>query len=406
MKGYRRASRVGRAVGALRVRAGRLRPEVADGLLAVAMLIEIELEAWLDTDVPGAHRLPAAIAAVALVAPVVVRRRWPAAALVACAAVSAVLQTPLGSNVLNGITGTILPFLLLAFTVGARLELRRGLGALALASALIVAGTVWSTLAATDTGYSLGAELVGAIVLPAAFWWFGRMSRERARRAAAFRELAARVEREQQEHEHAAIAEERVRIGRELQDIIAQNVSAIIIQAGGACQLIGSEPERARAAILAVELAGREALADLRRTLGLLRADDDPRELAPQPGLSQLDALLESDGVRGLGCKLHVEGARADMTAGVDLLGYRVIEAALLAARTNGHGHGQTEVMLSYRQTRLEIEVHATGAAGELEERLRGIAERVALYDGTMQIEPLTNTGFALKARLPLAAAR
>jgi glucose-6-phosphate-specific signal transduction histidine kinase len=388
-------------VNELRDRVDRSRPDVLDGLIALAMLVEIELEAWLDTVVPSAHRLPAAIAAVALVAPVVVRRRWPAAAFVACAAVLGLFQGPPTVDVLNSITGTILPLLLLAFTAGVRLELRRGLAALAFGSALITGGAVWSTFFPEQAGYSLGAELIGSIVLPAAFWAFGRMSRERARRATAFRDLVALVERDREQHEHTATAEERVRIGVELQDIIAQNVSAIIIQAGGARQLIDSEPDQARDAILGVERSGREALADLRRTLGLLRADHDQGELAPQPGLSQLEALRNSVRMLGLGCQLHVEGERPDITAGVDLLGYRVIEATLLAAAANGPNH--TEVFVGYGQRGLEIEVCGRLPVAGLDEQLHGISSRVALYDGTLQLEPLAEAGFALNAHLPLA---
>jgi signal transduction histidine kinase len=382
-------------------RVGRWRPEVLDALIALAMLVEIELEVWLDTVVPSGHRLPAAIAAVALVAPVVVRRRWPAAAFVACAAVLGVLQAPVTGNVLHGITGTILPLLLLAYTASARLELRRGLGVLAIASGLIAGGAVWATFSPPRAGYSLAGELIGVIVLPVAFWGFGRLSRERTRRAAAFRDLVTRLEREREEHEHAAAAKERVRIGIELQDIIAQNVSAILIQAGGARQLIDGEPDRARDAILSVERAGREALADLRRTLGLLRADDDPRELAPLPGLSQLEALMNSVRMRGLECELHIEAERPDIAAGVDLLGYRVIEAALLAAAANGPNAAQ--VIVGYANSRLEIEVRGRLPVAGLDEQLNGISLRIALYDGTLRIEPLTKAGFALNARLPLA---
>ena len=123
----------------------------------------------------------------------------------------------------------------------------------------------------------------------------GRARRERSRRAAAFDELAAR---RRPSTSRAAAAprspQERDRIGRELQDIIAHSVSAMVIQAGGARRLLRSDPDRARDSILSVEQTGREALADLRRLLGMLRKDDDPRALAPAAGLDQLTALLDS----------------------------------------------------------------------------------------------------------------
>ena len=346
---------------------------------------------------PGPHRLGAALASALLVAPVAVRRRWPGGALVTCAAVAGVLQGPPFANVLNHTTGEILPLLLLAFTAGTRLDLRHGLGAAAAAAALIAGGAVWST-AGPPTGYSLGSELVSAVGLPLLFWAFGWMWHERSRRATAFGALAARLEHERRQQERTAVSEERIRIGRELHDIIAQNVSAIIIQAGGARQLISADPARASDAILAVERTGREALADLRRALGLLRDDDDPRELAPQPGLAQLGNLLEVARGRGVDINLRTAGEPGGLTTGVDLLGYRVIEAALLEATGN---RGLTDLTLDYGRSRLTIEICGQGPVDGLDQRLLGISERIALYDGTLTIRRANAEAFAISAQLP-----
>jgi len=137
----------------------------------------------------------------------------------------------------------------------------------------------------------------------------------------------ANVEREQLES--AAIVQERARIGSELQDIIAHSVSAMVIQAGGARRALRSDPDRARDSMRNVEQTGREALADLRRLLGMLRKDEDPRALAPQPGLKQLRELIGSMRDIDVQCELRIEGMPIDLTPGVDLVGYRVIEAAL-----------------------------------------------------------------------------
>jgi signal transduction histidine kinase len=126
--------------------------------------------------------------------------------------------------------------------------------------------------------------------------------------------LAAQAAIAQDERESAAIAEERARIGGELQDIIAHSVSVMIIQAGGARLLVRSDPERARDSILNVEQTGRETLADLHRLLGMLRKDDDPRALAPQPGLNQLAALIDSIRDTGVECELRAEGEPIDLT--------------------------------------------------------------------------------------------
>ena len=200
----------------------------------------------LDTVIPGSHRVSAAILVVFLVAPLLVRRRWPGAALVTCAAITGVSQAPWTANVLNGMTGTIFPVILLAFTAGARLERSRGLAAVTIAAALIAGGAIWS-IAGPATGYSVGSELFAATALPFIFWGLGWIWQQRGRRASAFRDLVASLEQERECHEQDAAAQERLRIGRELQDIIAQNVSAIIVQAGGARQLIGVDAGEAAA---------------------------------------------------------------------------------------------------------------------------------------------------------------
>src|SRR6202043_1497050 len=112
----------------------------------------------------------------------------------------------------------------------------------------------------------------------------------------------------------AAVAEERARIGTELRDIIAHSVSAMVVQAGGARMLLRRDPDRARDGIISIEETGREALGDLRRLLGILRKDDDPRALSPQPGLGQIGSLLESRSTAGATWTMRFVGEPADIT--------------------------------------------------------------------------------------------
>jgi signal transduction histidine kinase len=177
----------------------------------------------------------------------------------------------------------------------------------------------------------------------------------------------------------------------------------MVIQAGGARRLLRSDPARARDSILTVERTGREALADMRRLLGMLRKDEDQRALAPQPGLGQLASLLDSMRQAGLACELRTEGEPIDLTPGLDLVGYRVIEAALLSAAHHRSSH--VMVTVRYGTERLELDVRGDGSVPELERELHGISERVALYDGSLRAVPADGDGFALRARLPLTAA-
>jgi signal transduction histidine kinase len=382
---------------ALRDRVAGIDGRRLDALVAMALLVELELECWLDH---GVSNLPlTSIAAALVIAPVAVRRRWPAAALVFSTA-ALTTQALLGGDLeaTNGVS-VLLALGLLAYSVGARLDLRPGLVTLILSGA-IVSGFVFLTASSASGG--IGSDLFVLCLVLATPWFVGRLSRERGRRAAAFDQLATQAASEQAEHERTAIARERVRLGVELQDIIAHSVSAMVVQAGGARRLLRSDPERARDSILTVEQTGREALADMRRLLGMLRKDDDPQALAPQPGLDQLRALIDSVHDDGLPCELHVEGEPIDLTPGVDLVGYRVIEATLHRA-VHRQGGGAV-VTVRYRSDALELEIRGRGAMPGLEQELRGMSERVALYEGNLQELSAEDDEFALQARLPLEA--
>jgi signal transduction histidine kinase len=175
----------------------------------------------------------------------------------------------------------------------------------------------------------------------------------------------------------------------------------MVIQTSGARRLLQSQPERARDSILAVEQTGRETLSDLRRLLGVLRRDDDPRALAPQPGLDQLGALIRSLSAGGLDCDLRTDGARIDVTPGIDLVGYRVAEAALRSAAE--HGSRRASVTVYYRPQELGLEIRGDGQMPDLDSELQGMSERVALYEGSLRALSRIGERFALEARLPLA---
>ena len=364
-----------------------------DGVVAAATAIALvlELRSWLTLG--GAVTTTAAVL---FAAPVAVRRRWPAGALLFASAVGPI-QAALGGH-LSAANGIIVPPVLLAYGAGAWVDLRRGLWA-TIAAASIFSALVLTTPTPTSAG-DVGSALFFVVLLFAAPWFIARRVHAAGSRTAAFRALAERAAAEGKEREHAAIASERARIGHELQDVIAHSVSAMIIQAGGARRLLRSEPARARDSILTVEQTGREVLADLRGLLGMLRKDDDPRALAPQPGLDQVTALVTSLSSEGLQCELRSEGVPVALTPGVDLVGYRVVEAALRAA---GNGTRQTSVTVRYHPERLELEIRGDGRIALHE--LDGIGQRVALYDGSLRALPSGDGGFALLARLPLGIA-
>lgn len=230
-------------------------------------------------------------------------------------------------------------------------------------------------------------------------WLIGAYVRGHGHRTSAFDELAARAAAAKDSHDAAAIAAERARIGSELQDIIAHSISAMVIQAGSARLLLRKDPERARDSILAVEETGRQALSDLRRLLSMLRKDDDPRALSPQPGLGQVTTLIDSLRGTGLTCERRTVGDPVDLTPGVDLVAYRVIEAALQAAAARHVRHSY--VTVRYRPRDLELEVRGDVAIPDIDGAFATLVDRVDLYRGELRTEPQP-TGFALRARLPL----
>jgi signal transduction histidine kinase len=374
-----------------------------DTLLASVALIEIELECWLGHQVVEQHRTVTAVAAVLFTAPVIARRAAPRAALITCLSVG-VVQTSLGGQLLTAVIGGVVPVIALAYAVGAWLEYRQsaataGIGIALLLAAQLLPGDGGPPDSVGQLAAAIGSSLF--LIIPA--WFVGRLARERSRRATAFRAFAVEAATAQQESEAAAIAQERARISGEFQDIVAHTVGVMVVHAGAARLTLRSDPGQARTSILTIEQTGRQALADLRQLLGVLRATDDPHALTPQPGLAQLGSLIESVGRTGLACELTSVGLAADLTPGIDLVAYRVIEATLTTAADHNVGHGL--ITLIYQPHQIEVHVTGDGPIPRLAEQLQATTERVALYDGTLHAFAQDDRGgFAVRAVLPFLA--
>ena len=213
-----------------------------------------------------------------------------------------------------------------------------------------------------------------------------------------------------QQHRHGrelVLQQERMRIARELHDIVAHSMSVITVQAGYGHLVIDDRPAEARAALAAIEAAGRQTLTEMRQLLGVLRSEQDgPAALGPAPGLSQLDQLIEHTGRAGVRVRLTVTGEPVDLPAGIDLSAYRIVQEAL----TNVVKHAATETaeaLVDYRPTELAIRVtdHGSGCpdgVAAIGHGLIGIRERVTLYGGSLWAGPLPDRGFEVSARLPL----
>src|SRR3989440_1463914 len=222
-------------------------------------------------------------------------------------------------------------------------------------------------------------------------------------RRAYLRELEARaerLEREQEESARRATAEEQARIARELHDVLAHNVSVMVVQAAAANDVFETQPQRARQALRDIERTGRSALTELRRLLGRVRQTD----FAPQPGLSGLEALVDGVRAAGLPVTLRVEGELDDLPAGLDLSAYRIVQEALTNAIKHA-GASAAEVRVRRTADGVELEVVDDGAGPSGNGRgqgLIGMRERASLLGGEVEAGPKPDGGFRVRATLPL----
>jgi signal transduction histidine kinase len=374
-------------------------PRLVDAVLAVAVIAALELTGWLSAGVSTQDRAVTTAAAVLCAAPIAVRRRWPAGALVFSMCV-VLVSMPFGGQLLSNDNAYVLPPLLLSYSDGAAPDALRSTVGLVVALGL---GWAWALLPGPDgstTGAGQSAVAMFYVVMPLVpTWLIGRYARRHRQRTSSFHALAARVAVEEDSRSAAAIVAERARIGSELQDIIAHSISAMVIQAGSARLLLHTDPEQARNSILTVEETGRQALSDLRRLLGMLRKDDDPRALSPQPGLGQIAALIDSLHGTGLACERCTIGDPVALTPGIDLVAYRVIEAALHAAAAE-HAH-HSSITITYDPRELGLEIRGDRAIDNLDDTFAPLRHRVDLYRGELRAAAITG-GFALRARLPL----
>jgi signal transduction histidine kinase len=240
-------------------------------------------------------------------------------------------------------------------------------------------------------------------------WLASNAIRDRQARAETLEERAVQVERERVLELRVALADERARIARELHDIVAHSVSVMVIQAGAARMQFRRQPDRAGEALLAVEASGREALAELRRLLGLLTNDEPSPDLAPQPGLDQLDRLVERVGQAGLPVVVHRVGPARALPPGLDLTAYRVIQEALTNALKYAHGR-PTEIVIEVGDSELRLQIQNAGDSTDTDVEgagrgLLGMRERVTLYGGQLDAGRQPEGGFAVRARLPLQPA-
>ncbi len=389
--------------------------------MLVALFLAATVVSILATVSHEATHLPLwARALLGLVAtlPLAVRRRWPLPVL-------AVVGTAVTIAGAFGLVFGPDPMIALAvYTVATTYDRRRSAWALvvtevALLTALIVAQL---TVSRGDT--------ISPVVAAAA-WFVGDAVRTRRTYDAGLAEQAARRQREEVERARQSVVEERVRIARELHDVLAHSLSVIAIQAAAGRQVLESQPEETRQALAAVETTSRGALGELRRVVGLLRQGDHPSpDFAPAPGLGDLAQLVEQVRAAGVPVELDLRGEPACLPQGVELSLYRIVQEALTNVVKHA-GPARAHVAISFASDAVEVEVvddgrgsrsgtvDTSGARSEsvvpstrpiedvsgheaLHHGIIGMRERVALFGGTLAVGAGPDRGFRVFARLPL----
>jgi signal transduction histidine kinase len=188
--------------------------------------------------------------------------------------------------------------------------------------------------------------------------------------------------------------------------VIAHNVSVMVVQADGASYALRSEPERTAQALTAISQTGRQALAEMRRLLGILRSGDEQADLAPVPGLDQVRELLDQARDAGMSVSLTLEGAVRPLPEGAELAAYRVVQESLTNTRKHGGLAAAAAVTLRYEPDGLLLQVTddglgAAAAADGVGHGLTGMRERIEMYGGTVQAGPLPGGGYQVTAQLP-----
>ena len=390
------------------VRWVKAHPLLADSMLAGLLLVVVILSiTGGDTTAQGVTYRDANALAIILgvlsAVPVAWRRRTPLAALVV-AGVAAVAYEALGFAE----SATTIGVLICLYSVAAHCDRRRSI----IGAVYTAIGTLVVFITAR-WGVNLG-NIVSNVVVFATAWILGDNLRNRRAYLASLEDRAARLEREQVEQAHRAVADERARIARELHDVVAHNVSVMVVQAGAARRMTERDPARARDALTSVEAVGRQALDEMRRLLGVLRTEDEATEQrSPQPSVSQLDSLVAHVREAGLPVEVVVEGEPRPLMSGVDMSAYRIVQEALTnSLKHAGPAHARVMLRWGDHDLRLEVVDDGRGLAADAPvsngggHGLVGMRERVALFGGELQAGPRKGGGYAVSARIPLEPVR
>jgi signal transduction histidine kinase len=367
--------------------------------LAVSVVFTAGSQAEVLTGHDLRHKAAAAISCVLITGGLAVRRRLP----LVCGGLALgtlVLQQLLIGDVEHASAVVVAAIALATYSLGAYggdvpARIIGGLGAAAFLAASI----------AKDKPVG---DLVFVSVVLFAPWFAGMVIRARHQRVTVLEERTAELEQAGAQRTKQAVDEERARIARELHDVVAHAMSVIVVQAGAERMVLPPEQASTRAVLEAIEHTSRQALGEMRRLLGMMRAGEDEMALAPQPSLLFLPDLCDQVSHAGLPVELEIVGEPSDLPPGVDVSAYRIVQEALTNALKHA-GPASARVTVRHHPDELEVEVTDNGrgarqpAAGG--HGLVGMQERVAVYGGKLRTGNRVAGGYAVHVRLPLKEA-
>jgi signal transduction histidine kinase len=370
-----------------------------DALLAVALAVPSVVQVLVQ---PIASRPLGVLIALGSTVPIAWRTTHPAAAALAG---SLVWLVPADGYVMLGYVAAFV----LYYSLAAHVVSTRRVG-------LVLAAGIAASVAGSAVQGAVAGEYFVAVSAVAAPALVGRIVRRQRRQAAQLATLAHQLDLERERGMRAAVAEERARIARELHDVVAHSLSVIAIQSDAAEAALTCAPDLAREPLRTIRATSTEAMSEMRRLLGVLRADGAAADLDPQPGLVQLPALVERVSASGVPVTVEVLGEPRAMPASVDLSAYRIVQEALTNVGKHAAG-AAADVRLTWLPDALSLEVrdHGPGPApsygdGVFKEEgcchgLVGMRERVRMLGGQLRTGAASGGGFAVEAVLPLEGA-
>jgi len=379
-------------------------PWVIDGGIALVLLgLMTALLATQRVQAGERPTTPAAyVLSVLLTAPLVTHRKFPRTSLAVCLA--ALILYAAG----HFVAYPGLPVIALTFGISLHGNRRLALVTVIAAAAAMTLALALQSPAVRSESTWIESEL-GIVVA----WLAGENLRSRRARWAELHARAERLERERDAEARRAVTEERLRIARELHDVVAHSMSVIAVQSAVGNHVIDTQPEEARHALAAIEATSRSALTEMRHLLGVLRQDGEPTgSLVPAPGLADLAPLVAQVKEAGLSVWIHVEGERELLPPGVDLSAYRIVQEALTNVIKHA-GSAAATVTVRYRPGSVALEITDDGPgvspvgaqAGTFSagHGIIGMRERVAVFGGEFAAGPLPAGGFRVFACLPIS---